>query len=117
MGAYSRYCDYMESAKARAVRLRAERLREARKKGTHTRAEWLEMLDASGHVCCACGSEVIGGNPTKDHIIPISLGGSDSIRNLQPLCRECNAGEAGYSGKDFRIGKPWMRPEWDQEVC
>lgn len=57
---------------------------------THIDSEWLEMCSFFGFVCCNCESEVIGGIPNKDHIYPISLGGSDSIRNVQPLCRNCN---------------------------
>lgn len=57
---------------------------------THTREEWLRMCQFFKFVCCNCESEVLGGIPTKDHIYPISLGGTDSIRNIQPLCRECN---------------------------
>lgn len=28
---------------------------------------------------------------TKDHIVPISRGGTNEPGNLQPACRECNA--------------------------
>lgn len=93
-------------------RIRQERLRAAREKGTHTKEEWRELYLASGPSCLRCGFE---GHVCKDHIIPIYQGGSDSIRNLQPMCRECNSAK-GPENIDYRIGKPWMRPEWEQEA-
>jgi len=62
---------------------------------THTKGEWQEMVDFFNNLCCNCESEVIG-KPCKDHIIPKSSGGSNSIRNVQPLCRECNTSKGPY---------------------
>lgn len=67
---------------------RSERLSEARRKGTHTKEEWDALVDVCGGKCLRCGSE---SEIVKDHILPIVHGGSDSIENLQPLCRSCNA--------------------------
>lgn len=56
--------------------------------GSHTEEEWQRLLNNIGRMCAKCGSL---DNIEKDHIIPISKGGSNSIDNLQPLCRSCNA--------------------------
>lgn len=74
----------------------------SRDKGRHSKEEWKEMVGFFNFVCCKCESEVIGGVPTKDHIIPPSWGGCDSIFNLQPLCRECNASKWSGVG-DYRF--------------
>ena len=53
---------------------------------------------AYGNACLACGKSEPearlknkrGVGLTKDHIIPLSKGGSHAISNLQPLCLDCN---------------------------
>ena len=66
------------------------RMRQAREKnapGSYSRAEWQAMCDWFGPACLCCGSvEFL----TVDHVMPLALGGSNSIENLQPLCLTCN---------------------------
>lgn len=59
--------------------------------GTHTKEDWLWMLEVCSHRCLKCGStDYI----EKDHIIPLYLGGGDTLVNLQPLFRSCNSGKS-----------------------
>ncbi|MFI5985099.1 HNH endonuclease [Streptomyces sp. NPDC051555] len=46
------------------------------------------VLNRDGHACQACHSNE---NLTLDHIYPWSLGGPDTVENLQTLCRSCNS--------------------------
>ena len=79
---------------------RSRRLAKARAKGSHTKGEWDAMLDVCGQYCLRCHSADNPG-PFKDHITPIYQGGSDSIENLQPLCRTCNSAK-GPEAMDYR---------------
>ncbi|HQT89127.1 MAG TPA: DUF1376 domain-containing protein [Acidiphilium sp.] len=83
---------------------RSERLSEARQRGNHTADEWASLKDATGRKCVRCGaheSSLEGASLTKDHIVPIYQGGDDSIRNLQPFCRNCNSAK-GSNSTDYR---------------
>jgi 5-methylcytosine-specific restriction endonuclease McrA len=67
------------------VNRRRARLRGAG--GTYTAAEWQALCEKYGNRCLACGCD---GPLTVDHVVPITRGESNSIDNLQPLCRPCN---------------------------
>ena len=47
-----------------------------------------EMKRKYNNRCAYCREEK---KLTKDHIIPLSKGGTDYIGNIQPLCRNCNS--------------------------
>ena len=48
----------------------------------------LAVIDRDGYKCQHCG---IDKSLTVDHILALSIGGSDDIENLQLLCRPCNS--------------------------
>lgn len=56
--------------------------------GKYTQKEWKELLNYCGNKCLKCGATT---RLEADHVIPISIGGDNSIDNIQPLCRYCNA--------------------------
>lgn len=64
-------------------RLRAESL-------SHTFGEWELLKSQYGFTCPACGRKEPTIHLTEDHIIPLSMGGTDLIINIQPLCLSCN---------------------------
>ena len=60
--------------------------------GSHTTQEWIDLKKVYGNKCVRCGEkEYIGHALTIDHKIPVSLGGTHNIDNLQPLCSRCNS--------------------------
>lgn len=57
--------------------------------GFHSEYEWELLKTQYNHTCPSCGDST---KPlTKDHIIPVSKGGSNNIENIQPLCKRCNS--------------------------
>jgi len=56
--------------------------------GKFTLQEWEDKLKEFNYKCAFCGQK---GKLESDHIIPISKGGENTINNIQPLCRSCNA--------------------------
>ena len=57
--------------------------------GDLTVDEWEAILDFYGHKCLCCGRDDV--KMTIDHVLPISLGGSHTADNVQPLCGPCNS--------------------------
>lgn len=46
-----------------------------------------EVWRRDGGVCVKCGSRL---NLEYDHIVPVSKGGSNTARNIELLCQDCN---------------------------
>jgi 5-methylcytosine-specific restriction endonuclease McrA len=87
-------CQQRENAKKRAAA--------SGYSGKHfTTQQWRALVESYGGVCVACGSAE---DLSVDHVIPLSLGGSNAIENIQPLYESCNALK-GATVRDYRSGR------------
>lgn len=53
-----------------------------------------EVLRRDNHTCRYCGGTAPDATLTVDHVVPVSLGGSDDPTNLVAACHDCNSGKA-----------------------
>jgi ATP adenylyltransferase len=61
-----------------------------------------EVLKRAQFRCELCGISASEKALEVDHIVPINLGGEDSINNYQALCYSCNASKRDTDTTDFR---------------
>jgi len=89
---------FQRNHEAMMAAVHRRRARLAAAPGSYTAAEWNDLCDRYGNKCLRCGC---AGPLTKDHIVPLSRGGSNDISNLQPLCSTCNKSK-GAKSVDYR---------------
>ena len=77
-----------ENPEAVRVEKHTRRARLTGNGGSYTANEWQALLEHCDYICQCCGEEK---DLTVDHIIPVTLGGTSNIDNLQPLCQPCNS--------------------------
>ena len=69
----------------------ARRRRVLESEGSVTNREWFDLKAKYNFTCLCCGRREPKISLTKDHVIPLALGGRGSIDNIQPLCLPCNS--------------------------
>lgn len=83
--------DYSLDSRTRPGNKRIRRERLKRFGGSHTAEEWETMREKYNHTCPCCKRKEPEIKLTRDHILPLSSKGTDDIKNIQPLCNQCNA--------------------------
>lgn len=56
-----------------------------------------EILRRDNHACRYCGATAPDVKLTVDHVVPVSLGGTDEPGNLVAACGPCNSGKSASS--------------------
>lgn len=79
--------------------------------GTLAYQEWIDLCQHYDFRCVACGLR----RPLSiDHVLPLSMGGANTIENVQPLCQFCN-GNKGARLIDYRPNPFSVRPALTEE--
>jgi 5-methylcytosine-specific restriction endonuclease McrA len=78
------------------------RLKELGAEGDHTQKEWRALCARYGNRCLICQGAV---PLQKDHMVPVTKGGTHYIWNMAPLCGQCNRRKAArfYCSRPDRL--------------
>ncbi|HAM42100.1 MAG TPA: hypothetical protein DCP69_12435 [Candidatus Omnitrophica bacterium] len=98
-----RGCEWQKANKERHNHnASAYRARKLRAPGSHSVEQWEVLKEAYSYRCayCLCKRPL-----TRDHVVPLTLGGSDSIENILPACQQCNSRKHTKTPDEFA---EWM---------
>lgn len=106
----ARYCDehrcisYRYEARALNAKTRAKAFGLTQH---YTGVELYEFCLKYGHECMRCrAAKYSFMGWVADHIVPLSLGGSNTIDNIQILCFTCNGAKRNYAIDYRQFAKP-----------
>ena len=74
--------------------------------GQWTAKQFHRLLKEAGHRCAYCGSPLTKRTATADHILPLSRGGTNWIKNIAPACLPCNRQKHAMTAEEFRKHRP-----------
>lgn len=74
--------------------------------------EWKEAIIFFGGTCAYCGSTIRRNEKlTKDHVVPISKGGTTTPDNIIPACARCNSSKGQEELKTWYMKQPFFSQE------
>jgi len=81
------------------------RARKSQAIGMFTAQQWRAVKEKYDYTCLRCGKREPEIKLTADHIMPLTLGGTNFIEKNKPLCKPCNS-KKGVKFIDFRTKTP-----------
>lgn len=91
-----------------------------RKKIVDRKKFWLsqdkKILSRSDYKCAHCGKKLDLKTKTREHIIPVTKGGTNDMANMCALCKECNTIKRNYVANP-RSWYPYLREDCMEEAC
>lgn len=95
---------YPENARADTARIRAKKLG---CEGSYTGDQLRELFIKQDGKCAECAVPLTE-KWEADHIIPLRIGGTNYIENIQILCRKCNRSKSCLNPSDWEFVKKRM---------
>lgn len=106
--AQKRYLAQDDKRQRHISHIRNRRAKQRDADGSHTGEEIAALYQQQNGICCYCQVE-LNGKFEADHIMPIALGGSNWIDNIQLTCMPCNRKKNAQHPNDFALRMNFLR--------
>lgn len=71
--------------------------------------DWLRTVIFFEGTCAYCGKTMRKGERlTKDHLVPLSEGGTWALDNIIPSCRACNESKGSQEWREWYMQQPFF---------